>query len=151
MTNTNLVLVTGNLTQDAELKNSGTDKAYFTFSVAVNRSFKKKDSDEWQTVTTFLNNMVVFGAKAERLAEKFKKGASVLIRGHLVMNDWEKDGQKHSELKVRPDAIEFLKFPKDSKANGDKDPVSDTEEAEIDLGSVNLEAASEEDDDWTIF
>ena len=44
--------------------------------------------------------MTVWGRKAEIASEYLTKGSPVLIEGRLKLDTWEKDGQKHSKLKV---------------------------------------------------
>ena len=44
--------------------------------------------------------MTVWGRNAETASEYLTKGSPVLIEGRLKLDTWEKDGQKHSKLKV---------------------------------------------------
>ena len=104
MTNLNMVCLVGRVVKDPELVKGPDGLSRLTFSLAVNRDQKVKDSDEWEQSVTFVD-LTLFGKRAEGLQKWLKKGKSVSVSGHLRQNMWEKDGQKRSELRVIPDHV----------------------------------------------
>jgi single-strand DNA-binding protein len=52
--------------------------------------------------------VTLFGKQAEVAGEYLSKGAPVLIAGRLKYEQWEKDGQKRSKLKVVADKLQML-------------------------------------------
>lgn len=98
----NIVILKGNLARDPELRhisNSGKNTAVVNFTVAVSREYTKTNGDR-DKVTTFVN-CEAWDSGAEIIGDSFKKGDPVMIEGSLRNDSWEKDGVKHSTLKLR--------------------------------------------------
>lgn len=88
----NKVILMGRLTRDPEIAwtRSEDSKQYATYTLAVNRRFKKNG----QADTDFIS-CIAWGTMAE-FAEKFmKKGAMFAVEGRLNVRSWEKDGERH--------------------------------------------------------
>ncbi len=96
----NLVVLTGRLTRDPELKYGQSGKAYCRFSLAVDRPFQKGETD-------FIN-CVAFGKTAELIGEYLRKGRKTGVQGRLQMNRYEVEGEKRTTYDVVVDNIEFL-------------------------------------------
>ena len=96
----NLVILTGRLTRDPELKFGQSGKAYSRFSLAVDRPFQKGEAD-------FIN-CVVFGKTAELIGEYLRKGRKVGVQGRIQMNRYEVNGEKRTSYDVLVDTVEFL-------------------------------------------
>ena len=105
----NLVMVTGNLTRDPELRQTQGGTPILSFGVAVNDK-RKNQQGEWVDYPNFVD-CVVFGLRAEKLATFMTKGMKVAIEGKLHYQSWEKDGQKRSKLEVVVDNIDFMSKP----------------------------------------
>lgn len=98
----NITILRGNLTRDPELRvidNGKKQVKVVNFSVAVSREYTKA-SGERDKITTFIN-CEAWDTGAEVISESFKKGDLVMVEGSLRNDNWEKDGVKHSTLKVR--------------------------------------------------
>ena len=95
----NLVVLHGNLTRDPELKAIASGTSVLNFGLAVSRYFKKADGSKAQD-TVFID-CEAWDTGAELMHRLLKKGDGVIIEGSLKMDQWEKDGQKHTRLKVR--------------------------------------------------
>jgi single-strand DNA-binding protein len=98
----NLVILKGNLARDPELRtvsSSGRQTSVVNFTVAVSREFTKQ-SGESDKITTFVQ-CEAWDTGAEAIAESLKKGDAVMIEGSLRNDSWEKDGVKHSTMKIR--------------------------------------------------
>lgn len=120
----NITLLRGNLTRDPELRKieSGSRSvSVVNFTIAVSREYTKA-SGEKDKVTTFIN-CEAWDSGAEVIAESFKKGDLVMVEGSLRNDSWEKDGVKHSTLRVRVN--NFSKITKLSKTkNSDPEAVA---------------------------
>lgn len=98
----NITLLKGNLARDPELRmvnTGGKQTSVVNFTVAVSREYTKASGDK-DKITSFIN-CEAWDSGAEMIAESFKKGDLVMIEGSLRNDTWEKDGVKHSSLKVR--------------------------------------------------
>lgn len=118
--NTNVVVLIGNLTRDPELSVlPNTSTSICKFSIANNRAFtsggEKKDQ------TSFFN-CVAWGKLGEVIAGYCHKGNKVAVTGRLQQRTWEdKDGGKRSAVEIVAEGCEFL-TPKD----GGQVPFADT-------------------------
>lgn len=94
----NNVFITGaNLTADPELRFTKGGKAFATFSVADNRRWTA-DGGVKEEVSFF--NCTAWGALAENAAASLHKGDRVNVSGRLEQQRWEKDGERHSTIKI---------------------------------------------------
>lgn len=105
MASYNRVILVGNLTRDPELRYIPSGTAVSDIGLAVNDRVKK--GDQWIDETTFVD-VTLWGRTAEIANEYLGKGSSVLIEGRLKLHTWEKDGQKHSKLRVTCDRMQML-------------------------------------------
>ena len=103
----NRCYISGNLTRDPELRQTQGGMAILSMSVAVNDRRKNQQTGEWEDVPNFVD-CVMFGSRAEKLAQFLAKGTKVAIEGKLRWSQWEKDGAKRSKLEVIVDEIEFM-------------------------------------------
>jgi single-strand DNA-binding protein len=103
----NRVNISGNLTRDPALRQTQGGMAILSLGVAVNDRRKNAQTGEWEDVPNFVD-CVVFGSRAEKLAQYLAKGTKVAIEGKLRWSQWEKDGAKRSKLEVIVDEIEFM-------------------------------------------
>jgi single-strand DNA-binding protein len=100
----NLFIAKGRLTKDPEVRAAKTSDAnYTTFSIAVNRNFKK----EGQPDADFFN-CIAFGKIGEFIANYFTKGKEILINGTVQNRKWTDDsGQTHYATDIIVNAAEF--------------------------------------------
>lgn len=101
----NAVHLIGNLTRDPEVKYLQSGTAVCDLGLAINE--RSKVREEWTDITTFVD-VTLFGKVAEVAGEYLSKGAPVLIVGKLRFEQWEKDGQKRSKLKVVGESMQML-------------------------------------------
>lgn len=103
MTDLNSVNLGGRITKDAVLEKTKEGLSLVRVSFAVNRSTKKKDSEEYVDKPVFVD-FTIFGNYAETMFKYFTKGRYITVQGHLDMDSWTStDGTKNSKLKVVPD------------------------------------------------
>jgi single-strand DNA-binding protein len=98
MASYNRVILLGNLTRDPELRYIPSGQAVSDLGLAVNHRYKNANG-EWVDEATFVD-VTVWARSAEIANEYLSKGSPVLIEGRLKLDSWEKDGQKHSKLRV---------------------------------------------------
>lgn len=102
----NRVFVTGNLTRDAELRDTQGGTSYLRMGVAVNDRRKIPQTGQWEDVPNFVD-CVMFGTRAEAIARYLTKGTKVAVDGSLRYSSWERDGQRRSKLEVAVRDVEF--------------------------------------------
>ena len=105
MASFNRVILVGNLTRDPELRYIPSGTAVSDIGLAVND--RVKSGDQWVDEATFVD-ITLWGRTAEIANEYLSKGSPVLIEGRLKLDRWEKDGQKHSKLKVVGERLQML-------------------------------------------
>lgn len=94
----------GNLVADVELKGQNNNVA--SFRVAIQRPFKNKQTDEYET--DFLT-CKAFGKTAEIIANNFSKGQKIGITGSIQTGSFEgKDGKKVFTTDVLVNQITFV-------------------------------------------
>ena len=103
----NKAVLVGRLVRDPDLKfAAGSGNAVSKFTVAVNRQFKKDETD-------FIS-CVAFGKTAETIAQYFTKGKQIAVSGSIRTGSYEtQDGTKRYTTEVIASKVQFL-----SKANG---------------------------------
>jgi single-strand DNA-binding protein len=106
MASFNRVIVMGNLTRDVEVRYLQSGMAVADIGIAVNDR-RKNQSGEWIEEVTFVD-VTLWGRTAEVAGEYLSKGAPIFIEGRLKLDQWEKDGQKHSKLKVIGERMQMV-------------------------------------------
>lgn len=104
--NFNKVLLLGNLTRDVEIKHFPSGGQVGRFAIAVNERYKDRDGN-FQERANFID-CEAFGRTAEVMAQYLRKGRPVFIEGKLRLDQWERDGEKRSKLKVVVDNFQFV-------------------------------------------
>ena len=157
MTDFNQAIVLGNLTKDPELRYTPNGQAVTSFSVATNRRWVNKESNQPQEATEF-HNVVAWGKLAEICGQILYKGRKALIVGRLQTRSWEgQDGVKRYSTEIVADHISATGAPRsagegaisdianqDAKNNSyqaKKDDSKDEKPAKSDGGSeeINLD------------
>ena len=106
--NVNVVVITGNLTRDPELRSTGSGMAVCDMRVAVN-SRRKDASGEWIDKPNYFD-VTVFGAQGENCSTYLSKGRPVAVEGRLDWREWEaKDGSgKRQAVSIIANSVQFL-------------------------------------------
>jgi single-strand DNA-binding protein len=95
------------MTKDPQLKfTPGTGTAVTTFTIAVNRRFKKEGQPEADFI-----HVVVWGKQAESTANYMSKGKLLSVAGRIETRSYEaKDGGRRYVTEVIADEVSFLEF-----------------------------------------
>jgi single-strand DNA-binding protein len=123
----NRVLVAGNLTRDPVVKFLANEQAVASFGLAMNRKYKGRDGQLVEEATYV--EVEAWGRTAELVGQYLVKGRGAFIEGRLKLDQWEKDGQKQSKLKIVADVVQFT----DSKP-GSGAPAAGPRGAVVDEG-----------------
>ena len=101
----NRVVIMGRLTRDPELRRTQTGTAVTSFSLAVDRDFKSRESGE--KATDFID-VVAWRQTAEFVCQYFAKGRMAVVEGRLQIRDWkDKDGNNRRSAEVVADNVYF--------------------------------------------
>jgi single-strand DNA-binding protein len=151
--NINVVVITGNLTQDPELRHTGGGTAVCELRVAVNSRRKDGATGEWVDKPNYFN-VTVWGAQGENCANYLAKGRPVAIEGRLDWREWEaKDGSgKRQAVQIVANSVQFL-GSRDGGGGGGNDngftPQTDTptDTSDYDTAPAGAGAGGGGDDD----
>ena len=113
MANGNTVTITGNASNDAQLKSTGS-QVVTTFGVAVNRRWQNRQTNEWEEAVSFFD-VTAWQKLAENAAASIKKGTRVVVTGRLDQRSWEtSDGEKRTKVEIV--ALKYLMVSLDKKS-----------------------------------
>ncbi|HET8592822.1 MAG TPA: single-stranded DNA-binding protein [Solirubrobacterales bacterium] len=115
-TNINVVVVTGNLTRDPELRSTPGGTSVCSLRIAVNTRRKGQDGT-WEDKPNYFD-VTVWGAQGENCANYLSKGRPVAIEGRLEWREWEaKEGGKRQSVEIIANSVQFL-GSRDGGGNG---------------------------------
>jgi single-strand DNA-binding protein len=100
------VMIIGNLGRDPEMRYTPNGRPVTEFSVAVSHRSRDPQTGEWADDQTDWYRVTVWGDRAERTAEQFRKGNKVFVEGRFRTREYEaKDGQKRTSLEITADNV----------------------------------------------
>lgn len=124
----------GRLTKNPEVRYSQGENstAIASFSVAVNRKFKRENEPE----ADFFN-CTAFGKQAEFVEKYLKQGTKILLAGRLQNNNYtNKEGQKVYGVQIMVEEIEFAES-KAAASESSGTPTNNTPQFNAD-GFMNI-------------
>ena len=111
----NRIVLMGRLTRDPELRKTQLDTSVCSFSLAVDRDYKK---DGEKKETDFID-IVAWRATAEFVSKFFAKGRMAVVEGRLQIRDWtDKEGNKRRSAEVVADNLYFGDSRRDNGGEG---------------------------------
>ncbi len=106
----NLVVLTGRLTADPELKTTPNGITVTTFSIAVSRNYGSGEDRQ----TDFIN-IVAWRKTAEFITKYFKKGSMIGIEGSIQTRRYQdKNGNNRTIFEVVANNVQFVESKRDS-------------------------------------
>ncbi len=119
----------GRLTKDPELRfTPGNGTAVATFTIAVDRKFKKEDG----TKEADFIPIVVWGKQAENCANFTKKGKLIGICGRIQTRTYDaKDGTKRYVTEVVADEVQFIEWARKAAEEQPPEEVTPVYDEEI--------------------
>jgi single-strand DNA-binding protein len=107
-TNINVVVITGNLTHDPELRSLPSGNSVCKLRIANNTRRKDNSTGEWVDKPNYFD-VTVWGAQGENCARFLTKGRPVAIDGRLEWREWEnQEGQKRQSVEIIANSVQFL-------------------------------------------
>lgn len=107
----NKVMLIGRLTKDAELRYTQSGTAVASFTLAVDRQYKKGEDRQADFISC-----VAWQKTAEFISQYFHKGSKIALEGRLQVRSYDaQDGSKRWATEVIAEQVEFV----DSKAKNE--------------------------------
>ncbi len=109
----NLVVLTGRLTADPELRYTSGNIPVTSFSIAVNRRYKAGEESQADFI-----NIVAWRQTAEFVTKYFQKGSLIGIEGSIQTRRYvDKDtGKNRTAFEVIANNVQFVESKRDSAA-----------------------------------
>lgn len=133
----NRSVIVGRLTKDVDLRYTQNGKAVGNFTLAVNRPFKNKQTNDFDA--DFIN-CVAWGKQAENLAQYMKKGSQVGVDGRIQTRTYDdKDGKTVYVTEVVADNIQFLESKKSNNQNNEPQQQQENNPFESDAEPIDID------------
>lgn len=101
----NQIILQARLCKDVELRRLPSGKSVASVSVACDRDFANKETNEKET--DFID-IVAFGKTADHMATYYSKGRMIIVSGRLQIRGWtDKDGNKRRSAEVVAENVYF--------------------------------------------
>jgi single-strand DNA-binding protein len=135
----NLVVLTGRLTADPELKTTPNGVSVTSFSIAVSRRYRAGE----ETQADFIN-IVAWRQTAEFITKYFKKGTMIGIEGSIQTRRYvDKDGKNRTVFEVVANNAQFVESKRDG---GNTDAATDAPASYSNTGANDFAEISGDDD-----
>ena len=103
--NINTITVSGNVTRDPELRFTPSGQGVASFSIAVNRSWQNRQTQEWEEQTSFFD-VKCWAQLGQNVSDSLSKGSRVVVSGRLEQRSWETDnGEKRYAFEIVADDV----------------------------------------------
>ncbi len=111
----NLVVLTGRLTADPELRYTGNNTPVTSFSIAVNRRYKAGEESQADFI-----NIVAWRQTAEFITKYFTKGSMIGIEGSIQTRRYvdKETGKNRTAFEVIANNVQFVESKRDSAPSG---------------------------------
>lgn len=129
----NLIIVSGRLTRDPDIRMTQKGSTVCSFSIANNRSYLDPSTNEWKDEVAYMS-VTAFAGLADRLKERIKKGTPVIVEGRLVMSEFtDKSGQQRRELRITASRVQIVPTGASAQEAGASTNEEQTEIVEDDV------------------
>jgi len=133
----NLIVISGRLTRDPEVRYTAGGKAVARVRIANSRRFLNQTTNEWQEEATFVD-VSIWGDAAERAKDRLRRGSPVLVEGRIQSEEWQaKDGTKRSGIKITARRVQFL----EAMAGADSAPTASPAASDEGTSETSQESA----------
>jgi len=139
--NLNVVVITGNLTRDPELRSLPSGTSVCDMRIAVNTRRKNGATGEWEDKPNYFD-VKVWGAQGENCARFLSKGRPVAVQGRLEWREWEtQDGQKRQAVDIIAESVQFL-GGRDDAAGGFSASVGSGSRSDVPVDERDFQTAT---------
>lgn len=137
----NLVVLTGRLTADPELRYTNNNTAVTTFSIAVSRRYKAGEEAQADFI-----NIVAWRQTAEFITKYFQKGSMIGIEGSIQTRRYvdKETGKNRTAFEVIANNVQFVESKRDSAGAA---PAAEAPASYSNAGPNDFTALSGESDD----
>lgn len=146
--NINVVVLTGNLTKDPELRTTPGGTSVCKLRIATNTR-RKDQSGQWVDKPNFFD-VTVWGAQGENCATYLQKGRPIAVNGRLEFREWDAPdgGGKRTAVEIIAETVQFLGGRDDAGGgNGQRfTPESDVPADTSDFAPAPVGAGASDDD-----
>jgi len=120
----NLVVLSGRLTADPELKTTQTGVSVCSFSIAVDRKYKQVEDRQADFI-----NIVAWRGTAEFISKYFSKGSMIGIEGSIQTRRYQdKDGNNRTAFEVVANNVQFIESKRsEGSAEGNSLPTPEND------------------------
>lgn len=116
----NVVVLTGRLTADPELKTTTSGTSVCSFSIAVDRRYKSGEERQADFI-----NIVTWRTTAEFVSKYFKKGQMIAIEGSIQTRRYQdKEGKNRTAFEVIANNVQFADFARRDGAESGAAPAA---------------------------
>lgn len=109
----NIVIFSGNLGKDIDLRHTPNGKSVGSFYLPVKQGYGDYEKVSWV-------DCKLLGDRADKLAPYLLKGKPVTVQGEFVLETWEKDGVKHSKPVVIVNNLDLHKSGESGETSPDQ-------------------------------
>ena len=101
----NSVAIVGNLTRDPELRYTTAGLAVCNASLAVNRRWQNRSTNEWEEKVSFID-VTIWGTQGQNVADSLRKGDRTVVFGRFEQRTWDDDqGNKRSKIELIAEVV----------------------------------------------
>ena len=120
----NLVVLTGRLTADPELKNTSNGVPVCSFTIAVERKYKQGEDRQADFI-----NVVAWRGTAEFVSKYFNKGSMIGIEGAIQTRKYQdKEGNHRTAFEVVANNVQFVESKRpQGNEEGNSIPVTEND------------------------
>lgn len=131
----NVVVLTGRLTKDPELKTTPSGVYVLGFSIAVERRYRSGEDRQADFI-----NIVAWRKTAEFISKYFKKGQMIAIEGSLQSRKYQdKDGNNRTAVEVVANNAQFADYKRnDDSSSTEAITANGTDFIEIEADQEDL-------------
>lgn len=108
----NVFTASGRLGNDFDIRYTPNNKCIGSFSLPVESGWGDNKKTAWVSCK-------LFGDRAEKLAQYLTKGSQVTVTGNFQLDEWEKDGVKHSRPVI---IVNDIQLPPQQQGNNNHQP-----------------------------
>ncbi len=113
----NHIVIMGRLARDPELRRTQSGIAVTTITVAVDRDYQSRDSQDKQA--DFID-VVAWRNTAEFINKYFTKGRMIVVEGSLQSRKWtDKNGQNRISWEIQANNVYFGDSKRDNQGGGE--------------------------------
>lgn len=117
----NLVVLTGRMTSDVELKTTPSGVSVCSFAIAVERKYKQGEEKQSDFI-----NIVAWRQTAEFISKYFSKGSLIGIEGSIQTRKYkDKEGNTRTAFEVIANNVQFVESKKSEGAAPNNDHLAE--------------------------